>query len=68
MHASESQLVILTRMTDNVKDWAVGQVFFQNGKFAHKSEGTLFEFDGAKKQFFTLAGIEHNIGETFDDF
>ncbi len=65
---SGSDLVVLTRNIDSVKDWAVAVISIGGEFFYHKSEGTFFELAGAVKEFSELAGQEHDIGETFDDY
>lgn len=66
--SSENQLVVLTRATDSVKNWAVAHISTANEFFYHKSEGTFLELAGAVKEFANLSGEEHGIGETFDDY
>ena len=65
---SETQLVVLTRVTDSVKDWAVAHISTANEFFYHRSEGTFYQLAGAVKEFANLSGEEHGIGETFDDY
>lgn len=65
---SSTQLVVLTRATDSIKDWAVAHISIGNEFFYHKSEGSFFTLAGAVKEFATLTGEEHDIGETFDDY
>lgn len=65
---SETQLVVLTRATDNIKEWAVAHVSTGEEFFYHKSEGTFFELAGAVKQFSDLTDEEHGLGETIDDY
>lgn len=65
---SETQLVVLTRATDNIKDWAVAHVSTGDEFFYHKSEGTFFELAGAVKQFADITGEGHELGESIDDY
>lgn len=65
---SDMQLVVLTHATDNIKGWAVAHISTDDEFFYHKSEGTFFELAGAVKQFATIVGDEHEIGETIDGY
>lgn len=65
---SGTELVILTRFTENIKNWAVAHIPVKGEFFYHKSEYTFFGLAGAVKHFAELSHLEHGIGETFDDF
>ena len=65
---SDNKLVVLTRFTDNIKDWGVTYVWVANERFYHRSEGTFFALAGAVKRLAVLSGEEHDLGDTIDDF
>ena len=65
---SNTGLVVLTHAAEGVKKWAVAHVSTGDEFFYHKSEGTFFQLVGAVKQFAVLAGEEHGLGDTFDDY
>lgn len=63
-----SHLAVLTKMTGDVKDYALSEVTFDNGIFVHKSIRTFFNEDGALKYFALSLGREWTGGDVFDDY
>ncbi len=63
-------IYVMTQSIDegSVKPWALSQIFFEDGIFYHRSRGTFFHEEGAKKYFTLAQGKEWTGGEVFDDF
>ncbi len=62
-----SHLAVLTEIS-GPKSFALSEVTFDNGVFVHKSMGTFFREDGAKKYFTLSLGKEWTGGDVFDDY
>lgn len=61
-------LSIICHKPNEVKEWAVAEVTFEDGKFVHISHGTFFDFEGARKEHYQILGRSWDGGETFDDY
>ena len=62
-------LYVITRSKDEaVKPWALAKITCENGIYFHKSEGTFFEEQGARKYFTLAQGKEWTGGDVFDDY
>lgn len=53
---------------DSVKPWSLLQVTCENDLFVHRSLGTFFEKNGAKKHFTLAQGLEWTGGDSIDDY
>lgn len=52
---------------DSVKPWSLVAVSYQDGLYVHRSCGTFFQEDGAKKEMTLMLGNEWKGGDTMDD-
>lgn len=53
---------------ESIKPWALAKITYENGIYYHKSEGSFFEEQGARKYFTLAQGKEWTGGEVFDDY
>lgn len=65
-----SHLAVMTSFFEasGVKNFALAEVWFNDGQFIHKSIRTFFEEKGAVKYFTLSLGREWTGGDVFDDF
>lgn len=66
---TDDALLVMCKSTeeDSVKPWSLVAVSYQDGLYVHRSCGTFFQEDGAKKEMTLMLGNEWKGGDTMDD-
>lgn len=59
--------VLSATSPDSVKDYALAEIYFQNGVYIHKNNRSFFTEAGAEKYYTISTGKEWTGGETMDD-
>lgn len=62
-----SHLAVVTKIS-GVTNYALSEVYFQDGFFVHKSIRTFFSAKGARKYFAESLGHEWTGGDVFEDY
>lgn len=62
-----SHLAVVTEIS-GVTNYALSEVYFQDGFFVHKSIRTFFTEEGAQKYFTISLGLEWTGGDVMEDF
>jgi hypothetical protein len=62
------ELLIITRIPNGVKSFALARVTWNGKAFIHESMGTYFQEDGVMAAFTRAQGLEWNGPESIDDY
>ena len=69
LSAEKDKLFIICEYAEYaVKPWTLTEVYHKEGIYYHKSKGSFFDEEGARKYFTIAIGREWTGGDVFDDF
>lgn len=61
-------LIVLCKMVDSAKDYALTKITFVQNQFIHENKGSFFEEEGGGKYFTLECGEEWTGGDCLDDY
>lgn len=64
----EDILLVVTKIPNGVKSFALTKVYWNGEVFIHKSEGTFFEENGVMAAYTIAQGQEWDGPESIDDY